>query len=526
MAWTEVQRQLIERLQRELRSRWGRIADTEAALGLSEGYLNKMLSGQRGFRLETFLQAVELLGLDPKAFFTQALDICPRSDDFLAQLEVASERDAAWVKIEHATSELVAADFPAVDLESVGLDTVAPYTVPADSAPNGTAQNGRAANGSATPSTSEPALEATKVRRLAGADDLAEFIALPMREQDRRLRHTRRYRTVAFARAYLEHLDALRYDQAPVAAKRVTVALVAFIPKLDGTARERIALYCLGLGVFGSARRHKGEFTSAARAFRQALALAHRAKLRRDTGNLLLRAAYLLKDHAQFERALMVLNEALVIFTRLGSRDDIGRALVDHGMMHCYAGNYQGAILDLEQANDHLEGTGSRLPRTHLAASQHLAYAYEQLGELEAAEKCLAEGAQRFGSEHAVDRARLLWSQGLVAHKRGCYERSERLLRLAQEILAERESALQIAVLTLDLLAALLAQEKKSSATELASSMAQLVARFRKNKWAEAALVELIRSAVAGQLSLSLVREIKGKLEAGAAKEKKRRSTH
>ncbi len=491
MAWTEIQRQLIERLQRELRSRWGRIAETEAALGLSEGYLNKMLSGQRGFRLDTFLQAVELLGLDSRAFFAQALDICPQSDDFLAQLVSPGDRDSAWLKIERACADLVAADFPAAELEPVGLAALASFT-------------------------SDLGAESAPSRARAGAAEVAEFSALPVREQDRRLRHTRRYRSVAFTRGYLEHLDSLRYDHAPAAAKRVTVVLTDLIPALPGNARERLTLHCLALGIFGSARRHKGEFTSAAQAFRKALVLTRRAKMREETANLLIRSSYLLKDFGQFERALMLLSEALVTFTRLGSRSDMGRALVDHGMMHCYAGDYEGAILDLEQALEHLAGTGEVVRRNHLAAYQHLAYAHEQLGDLEAAELCLAKGAELFGSEHAVDQARLQWSQGMVAYQRSSYSRAERLLRAAQAVFADRESTLQIAVITLDLLAALLAQGKNAEAVEMGSGMAPLIAKFGNNRWAEAAIVELIRAAVAGNLSRQIVRKVKAQLENGA----------
>ncbi len=494
MVWKETQRQLVERLQRELRSRWGRIAEIEAALGLSDGYLNKMLSGQRGFRLDIFLQAIDLLGLDSRTFFTQALDICPQSDDFLAQLELLGDRDSAWLKIERATANLVAEDFPAVDLESLDLGSLAPFTTDLGADPR-------------------PAPN----RIMADAAEVEEFAELPYREQDRRLRHTQKYRSLPFARAYLEHLDSLRYDHALVAAKRVTVVLTDLIPALPGSAKERLTLHCHALGIFGSARRHKGEFTSAAQAFRKALMLTRRAKMREETANLLLRASYLLKDFGQPERALVLLSEALVTFTRLGSRQDMGRALVDHGMMHCYAGDYEGAILDLEQALSYLAGTGETLRRNHLAAYQNLAYAYEQLGDLEAAEHCLANGAKQFGSKHEVDRARLQWSQGMVAFQRASYPRAEQLLRSAQGVFAGREGTLQIAVVTLDLLAALLAQGKHEEAAELASGMAQLVARVRNNRLAEAALVELVRATVAGKLSQQIVSEVKARLEAANA---------
>ncbi len=141
-------------------------------------------------------------------------------------------------------------------------------------------------------------------RASATADDVADVAACSRKDQLRRLSVVPKYRNQVFARAYLEHLDELRYDDAELAARLATRLAVQLIPALPGPQEERLALQYLALGVFGSARRQKGEFASAARALRLPLELTRRAGLRADRGQLPLRAAYVLTDFGHFHRAL------------------------------------------------------------------------------------------------------------------------------------------------------------------------------------------------------------------------------
>ncbi|MEM7354086.1 MAG: hypothetical protein AAF657_25005 [Acidobacteriota bacterium] len=184
----------------------------------------------------------------------------------------------------------------------------------------------------------------------AGAADVDEFVRKSVESQLRAVRRGKVYRTHAFARAYLQHLGAYRYDHGDKAARLVTGVVVNLLPHLPGPRRECLALLCLGLGVFGSARRLKGHFSVASRAFQQALAVARRAGLQADEGNLLMRASYVLSDHGHFRRALALLKEALVLFVRLGSRRDIGRVLVDPGMFARVHAAYSRFQASLEQS--------------------------------------------------------------------------------------------------------------------------------------------------------------------------------
>ncbi len=471
MHWQEIHRRLLGRLHGEIRGRWGRISEIEERLGLSGGYLNKLCQGKNDFKLTSFLKTIEAADLDAGSFFSQALEIRPEPCDYLEQLENGAGHDRAWERISRATLELDGSEPPAAD----------------------------------------PAAT-------AGASKVAAIAACSQREQRRRLRSTRKYRNHDFARAYLEHLDALRYDHAGEAGALAAEVAVHLIPRLPGSQRERLSLQCLALGVFGSARRLKGELPIAARAFRTALLLARREGLRRDYANLLLRASYVLKDFSHFRRALALLNEALVAFVRLGSMRDAGRALVDHGMMNCYAGNYDDAVLDLKQALRHLAGTENELGRYHLAAYQFLAYAFEHLEDLDAAEECLAAGVRSFGTEHAVDQAKLEWLRGSLASRRGDFTLAEQQLRAARRVLAAKQHSGQEALVSLDLVSVMLAQGRRREAADLATRMAPLLSRFKNNRFAEATIVGLISAALAGNLSQKLVAEARAQIEAlGAA---------
>ncbi len=466
MDWQEIHGRLLTGLYGEIRNRWGRISEIEERLGLSSGYLNKLCKGKHDFKLTAFLKTLSTVGLDPRTFFSRTLEIHTQPRDYLEQLE-GPDDDRALARIAQATLELESSE-PASDLPAATAD----------------------------------------------ASNVAEFAACPRTEQRRRLRSTARYRSHAFARAYLEHLDALRYDHAPEAAALATEVAVHLIPALPGPHSERLSLQCLALGVFGAARRLKAKFGVAARAFGLALELAGRHRLREDRANLLIRASYLLKDFGHFDRALALLNEALVGFVQLGSRHDVGRVLVDHGTMNCFAGNYEDAVLDLRQALSQLEDIGRETARSHLACYQLLSHAFEQMGDLEAAEECLATGERSFGPEHAVDKAKLDWSRASLAFKRGDYQLAEQLLATTAKVLAARQHPGQEAIVSLDLVSVMLAQNKHREASDLAASMARLLTAFKNNRFAEAAIVGLIRAALEGKLSQKLVAEARAQVEA------------
>ncbi len=462
MSWQDTHAQLRECLRLELRKQWGGIAEVERRVACSSGYLNKLSAGTHEFKLDLFLKTLDALDIDPREFFSRALGIQPTPEDYLRELE-DDAIDHALARIENATRQ---------------LETAPP------AAPDSAAK--------------------------AGARHVAELAQCSIREQHRRLRNTRKYRTHAFARAYLEHLDSLRYDDANRAAKLAEKVIVGLIPVLPGPRSDRLDLLCLALGIFGSCRRRKGRFAGAARAFRLALELSRRQHRRAETAALLQRASYLLKDFGQFERALIYLREALEIYVDLDSRPGIAMTLVDRGMMLGYLGDYQTAVSVLRQALRRLDGSG--LTRHIFAAYQYLAYAHEQLGELDAAEERLATATTVDGLERGFYWGRLRWQQGTLALKRGAFSRSEELLRSAREVISAEEHPYQEALVSVDLVEVLLAQERLEEAYVLASSSARLLDSFSANRLAKIAVLQLVRAGLDGKLTRQLLSSVRSQL--------------
>ena len=465
MDWREVYRRFLSGLRREWRSSSVPTSEIEERLEICDGYFGKLCREEYNFKLPLFLRSIDALGLDPRAFFARALDLQPEAEDILWQLEESGEVDRAFQRMAHATRELEATEPPAAD-----------------------------------------------PRATATAEDVAAVAGCPRKEQLRRLSAFPKYRSHAFARAYLEHLDSLRYDDAELAARLATRVAVRLIPALPGPREDRLALQCLALGVFGSALRLKGRFALAARVLRQALELSRRAGLREDRGNLLLRASYVLKNFGHFKQALAFVNEAVVIFVELGSETDVGRALLDKGIMQNQVGEYERTTFVLHQARMKLKGN-EQLNSDQLALYQNLAIAYEHLGLLEQAHKWLEEGATTFPPDHASDAAKLRWLRGRLAFRNGQYERAEGLLRIAGAVLADNEFPGREALVSLDLISVLLAQGRSREAAELAAGMAPLLFRFKNNRVAEAAVLELISAAAEGELHERVVHAVREKLE-------------
>ena len=466
MPWEETLAKIRETLRSEVTKRWGKIHEIEGEIAMWQGAVSDLYAGRRPLRLEQLCRILDALELDPATFFRRALGAPPMADDLLVDLEVEGDEDRALDRVEAGARELAAAEPPLADRMA---DT--------------------------------------------GAEGVDELVRLAQREHLRRLRTTRRLRTHAFARAYLEYLDRLRYDDATRAAKRAEIVSLRVLPALPGPQEDRLSLQCLALGVFGSARRVKGRFTSASRAFRLGLELARGHGLRLETAQLLQRASYLTRDLGHCDRGLLLLREALEIYIDFDSRQGIGKTLVDRGMLHAYHGQHTEAVPVLQRALEVLDGTAAEIPRTHLSAYQVLTYAFEGLGDLEAAEAHLEKGVRDFGSQHRVDQAKLRWLQARLAFRRGDLLRAEVLLRAAWPILTESENALQEAMIIIDLVATLLSQGMLREACVLAHGMAKLLTRFRGNRLAETAIVQLLRDAAEGKLTLEMLEETRAKLE-------------
>ncbi len=87
-------------------------------------------------------------------------------------------------------------------------------------------------------------------------------------------------------------------------------------------------------------------------------------------------------------------------------------------------------------------------------------------------------------------------------------------------MLARKEFPGREAELTLDRISVKLAQDRGDEASKLAEGMAPLLFRFKDNRIAEGAVLELMRAAGEGRLSEGLVCEVRARIESERTREK------
>ncbi len=462
----ESYRCIREALGEEKRKRWGKIAEIEADLGVSDGYLAKVCRGEWKISVHSLLMTLERMGVDPGRFFAKALDTRLDNDWLLEEIERRGKVDAKLAQIEKATAELEA------------------------SAPAG-------------PRPGPIDAEAM----------VADFVCATNKEQRRRLGETQKYRHPAFAAAYLEHLDTLRYDDFKAARENAAAVAVRLVPQLPAGRLERIVLQLRAIGVYASCYRQEGNWATAARALRLALGLARHHGLQEMLADLLMRAACVLNDDGRFAQAKDLLDEALVIYYDMDSREGLGMVMVERGRTLLYLGRYQDALGVLDRSLGMLQGDSQVMSRNRLAAHQLFALTYCEIGNLEDAEEALAGVVAESQGAGRVNQAKVHWLYGVIALKRDAYDVAERRLREAADLFDLLEDPNE-AMVSLDLSKTLLMRGKTLEAVAIAIEMAENLEVFRGNRLAEALITQLSQTAVQGNLTVEAIESVQEKLRA------------
>ncbi len=462
---------ILRALKAELRKHRGEISRIDREIGHSDGYLSKACLGKWSIGLDVLLQALQALHIDPAAFFGRALDIPHDSADYLAELETEDARKHRALRKMEETARRLASRPETAEAPPDSLDAGA------------------------------------LVAALAGCT---------RREQRRRLRTAQKYRHPAFARAYLEHLDALRYEDPQEAAKLAETAAADLIPHLRAPRAEQLTLLCLAIGVFASAHRYIGKVPVATRAVRVALELARRYGLDLATADLLERGAYVLGSHGQYKRALVLLREAQEIYSDRGLPACCGRILVGRGIMLGQSGRHDFAAAVFKQALAALPEQEA-LARWRSAAYHGIAISYRQLGELQSAVDWLEQAIASSGSMGVINRAKLVWLQGSIHFDSRSYRQAQQAFCRTRQMLGDKDP-FESALVCLDEARALLAQGDVADVQQLAKEMATMLAPFKDNKVAEAALLRFIRQSLEGRVTQALIDSTGKQLEQGRAR--------
>lgn len=465
MSGGEAMEHILRALRARLREQWGRIAEIESRIGKSRGYLSRTLRRSWPLPLDVLLTTLDVLGVDAGDFFGQALDVASSPDAWLAEIEAEAPARPA--------------------------------------APSPAGRFDAAVGTAAAPCSADEA--AALVR---------ELTLLPPAEQKRRLRG-RRFRRAGFAAAYLDELDALRYERPREAEGLAACLLHELLPQLPARANSeeepRQALVCRAFGVLGSCQRLRGDVALAAGTIRRGLAEARRHGLKEVTAELLQRGAYVLSDRGRYRRALELVREAFEIYSDRNLAFALARSLVDRGILMGYAGADGEAVEILGRAYRELPkdpasvalGARGALGRNREAVYHHLAMAHAARGETGAAERWLGEARRTLGNDRRVQ-ARLSWQRGRLLLLRGESHEAERALRRALKAFEEdRETSAEL--VRLDLLQALVGLGRRGEAVRLADEQASL-ARLRHRADVGDAFERLARAGRAGLMTLRRIR--------------------
>lgn len=451
----------------ELARNLGRIREIENGLSRSEGYLSRFCRGELSIPLEVLLKTLDLLGTDPGQFFSKALGAPPDPGIYLEGLvddtvdEGADElrRVALALRLRVGEAERCSPFFPRI------LD--------------------------------DPKADKTQ----ALLEDMVRCTGI---EQRRRLRSADRYRQPSFVVAYLRHLDMLRYDHPREALKLLQVVGCELIPEVEARPIERQVLCLYTIAIFGSACRIQGDLPSAAACQRFALEEAMASQSNFLIGDLLRRAACVLYSACQYQQALDLLGDALVLYDELDLEEEVGKVQVLRGTMYNSLGDALSAARVLRKALRRLGDDSPEIRPFRGAAYQQLAIAYENAGDIEAAEEHLrhARAVVEGGSDSQA--AEMVWYHGWLAYQRGDLQAAERRLREAREHLQE-PGGLSFVLVSLDLARVLLVRGQADEAMVIAREMASLLSGSKKTAAIEQSLLGFVRLAIEGRLTASVI---------------------
>ena len=458
-------------LRAELNRHYGRIGEIEQGLDRAEGYLGKYCRGEISIPVDVLLKCLEQLEVEPGQFFCQALGAPPDSSAYLRDI-MASEPNKPLARLQLAAME-ASREIPPFDPTDFG-----------DS-------------GFQRPTPVESAATAKM------ADDMMACTAI---EQRRRLRLTKKYRTVAFAHAYLARIIKLTYDDPKLAAKQAEVVgadLVPAIPGVSPLARLELILKAIDACTF--ALRVTSAFDQAALGVYFGLELASAHRLERSRAELLRVGAFVLVDTGLFSEALHLFGEAIVIYGDLGDPEEVAKLQVQRGGSFLAMGDYKTAVRVLKEGLRGLPPGDVRSANVYrLAAFQRLASAHEHIDDVAGAEAWLEKAIEALEPDQRINAAKLTWQIARLSVKRGALEQAEAKLAEAFEVLVECQAS-ECTLVALDLTRVLLALEKPRQAVELAHSMAHLVGASRNNPLNQGVLSEFVRAAIEGELSMALV---------------------
>ena len=465
-------------LRSELQRNFGRIQGIERELSRSEGYLSRFCRGEISIPVDVMLKSLELLNAHPGRFFGRALGT---GGDLTAGLRDMADPgpDKSLARILKSMEQLSAMAVADSEIDQDGRFETLVF-----------------------PPVDKDSVLADGIRECSGI------------EQRRRLKTAKRYRTPGFTHLYTSALIQLCYNDPRQAAKQAEIVIADLIPEIpDLMWLDRLNLALRALSAWGFAYRMTDQSGMAALAACSGLRFAGRFNLATMEAEFLRLGAYLLADESSYEQALQLLGHAAVIFDELDQDMEVGKVQVQRGIVFNHLNDHRAAFKTLNKSLKRLPAAEPSVARYRASAFAQLSRASRIRGDLDAAGHWLDKHLECLNESFGIFvRGKTLWEKGNLHYEKGELTNAEQCYIEARALLFECDVPQDAVLVSLDLTRVWLDQHKFSEAVTLAKSMACMLHQFRKSAIKEAALMDYIRAAQEGMLSMKMVETLRSKM--------------
>jgi tetratricopeptide (TPR) repeat protein len=339
---------------------------------------------------------------------------------------------------------------------------------------------------------------------------VAELEGLTPERQTLVARNSPRFRTRSVCESLCDQAIAACASDTALAVQRATIAtLIASDLSKDCYGAEIVNdIRARAWSVLGHAQRADSRLFEAEEAFQRAEALQEAGS---DDpcriGYIQYLKAILRHSQRRFEEALALYRRAARNFGAGRDRHLVGCTLVDRartlrelGDLHAAARAIRGGLAQVDT---------ERNPRMALVGRHNLTLYLQELGETAQATRLLGELLPlhaRLGG--ALDRVRLRWLEGKIAHLQGELDRARAAFEEVRETFIERSMPYDVALVSLDLAAVHLRQERFAEVLQLAGEMLTVFRALEIDRETIAAVFFLERAASARQVSLAFLAEL------------------
>ncbi|MEE8526817.1 MAG: hypothetical protein V3T72_23020, partial [Thermoanaerobaculia bacterium] len=254
------------------------------------------------------------------------------------------------------------------------------------------------------------------------------------------------------------------------------------------------------LGVAASAYRRLGHLDTAQVVLARALEMTDSRSDVAARADLLQRASRLTVSQEGCERALGLSELATLDYVRSGDLAGVGKAMADQGGLWMGLGRWRRALRSFSSALAYLPAESERPDVSHqrFTCLMNTAKCHQRLGQLDAARGSAQQAAETSAGVSPRLRGELAWLRSSIALHSGEWQEAESCLLELLE-LDPPIAPLDRARASVELIRAQLFAARTLEAYETAKKLTLLVQPLECNRAASAALMELLRIALAGR---------------------------